>query len=149
MPSRRRLSAVVSAALLVLALSACEKPSPLVTLVSSGNSVFSEARAYCFEGQSVQEANCASREQEVKELRVRSGQPIGIDVDKEIAERGWLIEVGEGEQAQQSEVFVDDHYFSFGLPLQPGSRVPFILRTVGGGDPQTPTGEWSFVLIGE
>lgn len=149
MPPRRRLSASVCAGLVVFSLTACEKPSPLVTLVSSGNTVYSEAKVYCFEGQSVQQANCAGREEQVKELRVRSGQPIGIDVDKEVVERGWLIEVGEGEQAQQSSVFVDDHYFSFGLPLQPGNRVPLTVRTVGGADPQSPTGEWSFVLVGE
>jgi hypothetical protein len=148
MSRRRRLSAAVSAGSLLLALTACERPSPLVTVVSSGNSVHSEAQVYCFEGQSVQEANCATRAEQVKELRVRSGQPIGIDVDKEVAERGWLIEVGEGEQAQQSSVFRDKHYFSFGLPLERGSRVPLTVRTVGGENPQAPTGEWSFVLVG-
>jgi hypothetical protein len=149
MSPRRRLSAAASAGFLVLTLAACEKPSPLVTLVSSGNTVHSEAQVYCFEGQSVQQANCAGRAEEVKELRVRPGQPIGIDVDKEVAERGWLIEVGEGEQAQQSNVFVDDHYFSFGFPIDRGQRIPLTIRTVGAEDPQAPTGEWSFVLVGE
>ncbi len=144
----RRLTAAAPAGLLVLTLAACEKPSPLVTLVSSGNTVHSEAQVYCFEGQSVQQANCASRAKQVKELRITPGQPIGIDVDKEVAERGWIYEIGEGEQTQQSDVKVNDHYFSLRVNLPPGRRVPLIIRTVDV-EKQAATGEWSFVLVGE
>ena len=151
MSPRRRLSAAVSAGSMVLALTACsglEKPAPIVSIVSSGTSLYTEAQVFCFEGQTLAEANCARRATEVKELKVRAGQPVGIDLSKEVAERSWIYEIGEGEQRQQSEVRVDDHYYSLQLSIGSGVRVPLVIRTVDV-ENQVPTGEWQFVLVGE
>lgn len=148
MSPRRRLSAAVSVGSLLFALTACEKPAPIVSIVSGGTSLYTEAQVFCFEGQSLAEANCARRATEVKELKVRPGEPVGIDLSKEVADRGWIYEIGEGERRQQSDVRVDDHYYSLQLSIGRGVRVPLVIRTVDV-ENQVPTGEWAFVLVGE
>ena len=147
MSPRRRLSAALSAGSLLFALTACEKPAPIVSIVSSGTSIYTEAQVFCFEGQSLAEANCARRATEVKQLTVRPGQPVGIDLSKEVAERGWVYEIGECDRKQQSEVRTDDHYYSLQLSIGSGVRVPLIIRTVDV-ENRVPTGEWAFVLVG-
>jgi hypothetical protein len=146
MTARRRLTAAVSAGFALVLLTACEKPAPIVTVVSGDESVWSEANTFCFEGQSFQNADCASRATEVTELEVRPGQLVGVDVSKEVVERGWLIELGEGEQAQQSPIFEDDHYFSFTAPNAGPDGLPLTIRTIDESG-QVQTGEWRFLLV--
>ena len=62
MPARRRLLAASSSLLALVALTGCEKPAPLVTLVSGGQSVYTEANLYCFEqAQTLETDECAQR----------------------------------------------------------------------------------------
>ena len=101
----RRPLACVAAVGALLALSACEKPAPIVTIVSGDQSVYAEASTWCFEGQTGDE--CAERETEVTSIPVRAGETVGIDVDKELADGGWYLELtapgGEGEQVRDHE----------------------------------------------
>ena len=146
MTARRRLTAAVSAGFAAVLLTACEAPAPIVTVVSGGESQWTEAATFCFEGQSVQEATCATRETEVTELPVRPGEQVSVDVSKEVVERGWAIELGQGEQAQRSAVF-DDHYFSFTAPnIDPAQGLPLTVRTFDEAG-EAPTGEWRFLLV--
>ena len=151
MSPRRRLSAAVSAGSLLFALTACERPAPLVTLVSSGNTVHSEAAIYCFEGQSVQQANCAGRADEVKELRVRAGQPIGIDVDKELADGGWQLQLVDAAQPDRplltSEPQQENHYYAFDLPELPsGTTLQLTVQALDEAG-QPGKGSWQFELV--
>ena len=153
MKPRRRLLAAAPAVGVLLALSACEKPAPIVTVVSGGESVYAEANTWCFEGQSP--PDCATRHEGTTRLSVRGGERVGVDVDKELADRGWYLELSDPsspEQAaepQRSEV-QDGHYFTFTAPnLRAGSELLLTVRAVGEGeDPATaePTGEWTFTL---
>jgi hypothetical protein len=94
MTSRRRLIAAASAALALAALTGCEKPAPLVTVVSGGESVYSEAAVFCFEeGQTLQSKQCAKRATKAPRLAVREGERIGIDVDEELKDRGWRLQI--------------------------------------------------------
>ena len=152
MITRRRLAASASAAGALLALTACEKPAPIVTVVSGGESVYSEATTWCFEEQTP--PDCAERADGVTELAVRGGQTVGIYGDKELAERGWVIELsqpegqGQAAQPQRSEP-QDGHYFTFTAPNLPtGSSLLLTVRAVGEGE-QEPTGEWQFALTPE
>ncbi len=154
MTVRRRLPALAASGLALLVLAACEAPAPGVTIVSEGKTARSEASLFCFEGQSLQDDTCRSGEAPVKQLEVRPGQQVGVDVDKDVVERGWYIELsnpdgGQGE-AQRSEV-QDEHYFTFTAPtLGEGGRLLLTVRTVGeSGDPQDVTGEWAFLLVTE
>lgn len=148
--SLRRHGVTASLSLALLALSACEQPAPLVTVVNAGRSVYAEANTYCFEGQSTVEATCAVRRSGSTVLEVVPGEPVGVDVGKELLDGGWLIELsdpeatGEQAQPQQSEV-QDEHYFTFTAPnLPPGSALLLTVRSLDG---QTATGEWAFTLV--
>jgi hypothetical protein len=150
MNDRRRLLASASAAGALLALTACETPAPIVTVVSGGESVYTEANTWCFEGQTP--PDCAERAEGVAELSVRGGETVGVDVDGEVADRGWYLELsepegqGQGSQPQRSEVQTG-HYFTFTAPNLPsGSELLLTVHGVGEGEQQEPTGTWQFVL---
>ena len=149
MTARRRLLAAASATFAVTALTACEKPAPLVTVVSGGTSVYSEAAAYCFEeDQTLAGGECAQRSPEVRRIEVRQGERIGIDVDKELVERGWQLEIQDPADPQRTQASstITDHYFPFTAPgIAPGGTLVLIVRTVGADD--APTGEWQFELV--
>lgn len=150
MTPRRRLGSVACLMTVLAALTACERPTPLVTVVNAGKSVYAEADTYCFEGQSTVEANCAVRRQSTPTLEVVSGEPVGVDVGKELVEGGWFIELSDPQapaeeaQPQQSEV-QDDHYFTFTAPNLPPEAS--LLLTVRSLDGETPNGQWSFLLV--
>ncbi len=149
MPARRRLLAASSALLSAVALTACEKPTPLVTLVSGGEHTYAEANLFCFdEAETVESGECAERVQGLTELRVSGGQQVGIDVGKELVERGWqatLTDPASPEDAQRTPV-QDDHWFSFTAPtLQPGGRLLLTVTSLGEGE--AATGEWQFALL--
>ena len=149
MTARRRLLAAASATFALTALTACEKPAPLVTVVSGGTSVYSEAAAYCFdEGQTLDSGSCAVRSPEARRLEVRQGERIGIDVDKELVERGWQLEILDPADPQrtQGSSTITDHYFPFTAPgIAPGGKLVLTVRTVDANN--APTGEWQFELV--
>ncbi|MEX2289804.1 MAG: hypothetical protein WD794_05690 [Mycobacteriales bacterium] len=150
MTARRRLLAAASATFALAALTACEKPAPLVTVVSGGESVYAEAVAFCFdEGSTLDSGTCATRHEGATRLSVRAGDKIGVDVDKELTDRSWqltLVDPNSPDSPQTSPTIVDNHYFSFTAPgLAPGGRLMLVVQTL---DPaQQPTGEWQFELI--
>ena len=149
MPARRRLLAASSTALALAALTGCEKPAPLVTLVSGGQSVYKEANLYCFEeGATLEGGECAERAQGATRLEVRQGETVGIDVGKDLVERGWRVQLGDSEtpeQVQASDVLEDQHYFTFTAPPVPAEGTPLTVVTVDEDD--ATTGEWLFQLV--
>ncbi len=63
-----------------------------------------EATTWCFEGQTRRRVRRA-RDRATDRLPVRAGETVGVDVDKELAEGGWYLELSapgaEGEQQPQ------------------------------------------------
>lgn len=150
MTTRRRLLAAVSATSAMAALlSGCEKPAPIVTIVSGGSSVYSEAAAFCFdEDATLAEGECATRESQVRRLEVRAGERVGIDVGKELVDRGWQLEIADPADPQRTQVSgtITDHYFPFTAPgIVPDGKLLLTVRTVD--EDLTPTGEWLFELV--
>ena len=147
MTTRRRLLAACSATLALGALSGCEKPAPLVTLVSGDQSVYSEAVVYCFEEDATLETDeCAQRAEGPTRLEVRPGEQIGVDVGKDLVERGWRFKLGSDENPDYvSQVFEDQHYFAFEAPPLPGTGALFTVFTSD--DEDVPTGEWRLQLV--
>lgn len=150
MNPRRRLLASASAAGVLLALTACEKPAPIVTVVSGGESVYAEANTWCFEDEALGSGECAERHEGTSEVPVRGNETVGIDVDAELADRGWYIELSDpsAEQAQQQPQRSEPqtgHYFTFTAPNLPtGASLLLTVRTLAeSGD---DSGEWSFTL---
>ena len=151
MTARRRLLAAASCCLAVAALTGCEKPAPIVTVVSGDTSVYSEASTFCFEeGANLQSEECAQRATDVKQLEVRPGERIGIDVDKELVDRGWLLEIADPQDPQRTQAsgVLTEHYFPFTAPaIAPGGTLLLTVRTVD--QTNVPTGEWQFELVAE
>ena len=147
MTARRRLAATLSAVAAVAALTGCERPAPIVTVVSGTHSDWKEADVYCFDGQPLSSGDCAVRDDEPVRIPVKDGR-IGIDVSKDVVERGWYVEViGPTRQPESSEVFQDRHYFPLRVGV-PAEGLLLTVRTAGeGGDPRNPTGEWTFELV--
>ena len=150
MNARRRLLTATSLAGALLALTACEKPAPIVTVVSGDTSVYAEANTYCFEGQSLEAGDCATRHEGSTTLEVRGGQTVGIDVDEALVESGWFIELSDpsaqGQQAQpQRSEPQTGHYFTFTAPNLPtGASLRLTVRSLG--ENGEPNGEWAFEL---
>lgn len=151
MTPRRRLLAALSAGVAVVSLSACERPGPIVTVVSGTQSEWKEADVWCFEGQAFDDGDCAERGEGLVEIEVTPGEQVGVDVSKAVVERGWSIELsagGEQGQAQQSEVFEDQHYFAFTAPAVGPEGATLTVRSLGEqGQAGAPSGEWVFALV--
>lgn len=89
--SRRSVHLAVGAALL-LSASACTKPSPIVTIVTNGHSVHAAASNYCFGGKTlVSEDQCVADGPRTTSIEVRPGDTVGIDVDSDLADTGWVV----------------------------------------------------------
>ena len=153
MTPRRRLIAAVSAGVAVASLTGCERPAPIVTVVSGTNSEWKEADLFCFEGQAFESGNCAERGEGPVELPVAPGQQVGVDVSKAVVERGWFIELSApegGGEAQQSEVFQDEHYFAFTAQQLTGPGLRLTVNALGPeGEAGPPSGTWTFDLVPE
>src|SRR3712207_2544714 len=107
MPARR-IVATVPALIALVAVTGCEKPTPLVTVGSGGSTVHREATVYCGEGENLQQDNCTRSTEEVAQVEVTLGDPVAVDVDGDLVESGWYIAVGENRTQTLKE-----HYFRF------------------------------------
>ena len=149
MTARRRLLTAAAATLALATLSGCEKPAPLVTVVSGGESVYTEANLYCFEeGQSLDSGACAERAQGPQRLEVRPGNRIGIDVDEELAEGGWDFVLSDPSDPNRTQGIgpLENHYFPFTVPaIESGGTLNLTVRSIGSSG--QPTGEWQFQLV--
>lgn len=150
---RRCLLVTAAAAFTLGGLTACQKPSPIVTVVNSGQSVYTEAVTFCFPGQSTVAGDCASRSDGTTTLEIVGGQPVGVDVSKDLVEDGWYIELtdpaaaSEGQAPQRSEL-QDGHYFTFTAPnLAQGTSLSLSVRAVDPDAPEQSRGEWLFTLV--
>ncbi|MCA1712000.1 MAG: DUF2771 family protein [Actinobacteria bacterium] len=151
MTARSRLVAGLSTAICVVALTGCQQPTPLVSMVSSGNTVHTEATIYCFDGQSAAEQNCRTAQDTAPTvLKVKPGQQVGIDVAKDVADSGWVVVLpGDDEDPanDQASGAQDSHYFAFTPQFERGP-LKIEVRMLDHGDTKAPTiGNWQFVLV--
>ena len=153
MTARRRLLLAASGALCLAALTGCEQPTPIVTVVNEGRSVYAEAAVWCFEGQTGDQ--CAKRGTDVPSLEVLAGT-LGVDVHKELADTRWIATLVDAANPQQelvsSGVRTDTHYYAFDLPaLPPETTLLLSVRALAPGEVvegQQPEarGSWQFRL---
>ncbi len=140
------------AAVCLVGLTGCSKPTPLVSVVAGGTTVHTEATLYCFSGQSIAARNCRTDTERLPTvLKVKPGQPIGIDVSKQLARAGWVVVLpakGEGQQDQSSGKQIS-HYLTFTPQFSPQSpQVDIDVRMLDHGSESKPTvGLWQFVLV--
>lgn len=152
MTARSRLLLGLAMALGAVTLTACEQPTPLVTLVSGTSSVHTEAAIFCFEGQSAQAQNCRTGSTAPTVLKVKAGAQVGVDVSKKLADAGWVIVLPGDDQDpanDQASGTQKDSYFAFTPQFETGP-LRLEVRMLDKGNAGGPTvGNWQFVLVPE
>src|SRR5688500_14183626 len=86
----------------MLALTACEKPAPQVTVHSGGTVINIDAVRYCHEAD-----KCRDHSAETPTLRVRDGESISFNVPTHVAEEGWYLRQGDASTPVQKKL----HYW--------------------------------------
>ncbi len=89
---RRALAAAGAVSAGLLALSACDKPTPLATVTVGTSSVHSEATCGG-EGKAVETKDLAGclKDKGIESIKVDPDDTVRFGVDPEIAEEGWTI----------------------------------------------------------
>lgn len=161
MRAPRLLAAGTAAASLLLSGCGLEKPSPIVSVVSGGEFTHSEATSWCFEGQDPEQepgskAGCSFTESRPELIRVRPGEQVGVDVEKALSDRAWVVVLkpqggSSGEQPQeQASPIQDEHYFAFVPQFEGGAPLELQVRSLASDRPDAAvTGVWRFVLAPE
>lgn len=135
----------VTAACLALALTGCQKPTPGVTITSGAHSTHLESTTFCRDGQTAVAKNCVEHLNRIGRVEVTSGEPIGIDVDKSVAEHGWIVVLAD---AKQRSAVLDTHYFSYTPDFSAGPLVTLEIRSLSRvADDAETTGVWKFQLV--
>ena len=151
MTARSRLVAGLTAAVSVVALTGCSKPTPIVSLVSGGHTVHTDATLYCFAGQSIAQRNCRTEANKTPTvLKVKPGGQVGIDVSRDVQRAGWVVVLPGANGAQdQSSGRQESHYLTFTPQFSPQSpQVTLDVRMLDHGSESKPTtGLWRFVLV--
>jgi hypothetical protein len=135
MPARRHVLAL-GAVVGLAAVSACQKPSPYVTVVAGRDST--SAQAVCYAHRGSVNPTCANGAR-ASVLPVKPGDRVGISVDSALLPGGWYVAAQQGRSP-----LLKDHYFSFQVgDLRGGDMV---LRVVDLDRGQRPKGFWVFRL---
>lgn len=87
---RRAVAAAGAVSAGLLALSACDKPTPMATITVGGDSVHSEATCYN-DGKALKTADLAKCLKSDKTLKVDPDATVRFGVDPDIADKGWTI----------------------------------------------------------
>ncbi len=150
MKLRRPILAASVSVLSVLALAACEKPAPGVSVVSGMTSAYRAALCWSFDGEPLSAQTCAQDVvtealdgADVARVPVIPGQVIGISVDPVVADAGWFPVIGSQRLTQQP---ITSTYYRFTYPdLQEVPADGVSLQVVAGAD--GTLGLWIFQLI--
>ncbi|MEO6712584.1 MAG: DUF2771 family protein [Mycobacteriales bacterium] len=130
----RRYVPAAAAVLAMVSVTACEKPAPHITVFSSGRVINVDAGRYCFD-------ECTEHAPPTKSIRVRRNSVIGIDVPKRVAEKSWILQVGE--EVLFTAPRKESHY-ALNVPNLPAGALPVTIVEVGDGLQGKPTGAWQF-----
>jgi hypothetical protein len=133
----RRLPLAV-ALLALVAVTACEKPAPQVTVASSGRVINVDASRYCFD-------KCRDLTARPKNIRVRGNTVVSFDVPKRVARKGWVLLFAN--QPQFPEPRKESH-FSLSIPSVAQSQpLDVSIVEAGGGASGAPTGVWKMQFL--
>lgn len=143
----RRFSAALVALLAVFALSACEKPTPGISVFSGTTSENSQAVCWSFDSDNLEPGACAEdliANADAATIPVLPGDTVGISVDPAVADSGWTASIGTTRLNAQP---LSGHYFRFTFPdLQEIPAEGFPLVISAGRDTKT-RGVWVFRLV--
>lgn len=147
---RRSVLAGSLAVVSVLALAACEKPAPGVSVVSGMTSAYRAALCWSFDGEPLTAETCAQDlvtealdGADVAAIPVIPGQVIGISVDPVVASAGWYPVIGSQRLTQRP---ITSTYYRFTYPdLQEVPVDGVSLQVVAGSE--GTQGLWVFQLV--
>ncbi len=153
---RRRLAAALGASVALVGLTGCEKPTPIVTLYTGGTSVYDTAYSFCFDGQNPDaepgtQGACrfdTAGGRQPKVLKVRPGDSITVDVDKDLADAGWFVAL-RGTGGRSSRLATQSEHvarFQPDFSVSPTFTVE-IQKLVSPADNAKTVGVWQFAVI--
>ncbi len=152
----RRLTAVLSAAVALVGLTGCQKPTPIVTLYSGHSSTYDTAFSFCFPGQDPGKApgdGGACRYEtgggrSPKVLTVRPGDEVTVDVDKDLADAGWFVALrGAGGQASRLAT-QSEHVTSFQPDFSQSPTITVeVQKLESARNGAKPLGVWQFAIV--
>lgn len=143
MPARP-VAAVAAAVLALVGLTGCQQPTPGVTLSSGTQSVHMEATTYCRAGQSPAQQNCVEHLSRMAEIRVKQGNEVAVDVDRTIAQHGWILVLTAGNRRSEVQ---DQHHFAYTPDFSAGPFIDLEIRSLDHvADDAATTGIWKFRL---
>lgn len=150
----RRLVAAAGAAAALVALTGCDKPTPIVSLYGSGEALHDDAFSYCFAGQDPTKqpgtpgACRYEADRAPKVLRVRPGDVVTVDVDKDLADAGWFVALGSGSNPPQALATQSEHVTTFQPDFSQAPTVTVQVRKLESTKPGAkPLGVWQFVVV--
>lgn len=149
--SPRAGAALGIATLSLLALAACEKPSPLAQVTVGDRTASAEAVCYN-DGKTIEEAelkNCSGKAK--AHITVGQGDKLRIGVDPKVAEHGWVLVLNGQEVTEPSKkTYVSYNGESFftqmGQDGQPQGSTDKATLTIASKDGQDLRGVWSIDL---
>ncbi|MFD6417313.1 DUF2771 domain-containing protein [Streptomyces sp. NPDC060194] len=124
---RRATATLGAVAAGMLALAACDKPTPVATVTVGSDSVNTQATCYG-DGKAIKPGEirkCLQKKADT-EISVGPGEQVRFGVDPEIADNGWTIFL-DGQQVEQEPFkktyrsLNGDAFFSAGQQGQPGA----------------------------
>lgn len=164
MTSRRRYALLTIAVATLFALTGCDKPTPIVRMVSGGEYADSQAMIWCFGDDTYSgPGSCTERKVVAPRLKTRAGDQVSVEVPESVADRFWYVSVATIAETPPSEAVDEDSmaaptpefqrgplqkdsYFSFTVPeFGESSVLPVQVVALGGSD--TNSGMWQFLLV--
>jgi hypothetical protein len=147
----RRALAVLAAGVSLFALAGCERPLPDVSLQSRGTYVSEPAIRYCFEPEKGPDG-CRTRHASPREVPVRDGASVGIDVPREIGAL-WDVEVSiPGNPAAKQRVGLQSDKTHLSVTPRFAQSPRLLVEVVSGrysGGSVLESGRWQFLLVQE
>ncbi|MEU3553565.1 DUF2771 domain-containing protein [Streptomyces fragilis] len=147
---RRAVAAVGAVSAGLLALSACDAPSPVATVTVNSDTVNSEASCWN-DGKAIDDKELTSclQDKDVPTLKVNQDETVRFGVDQEIAESRWVIlmngrplveDSGRTYRTIPGSVFFDPQYGA------QGNSTVVAIRALDEDDKARTTGLWTFKL---
>jgi hypothetical protein len=141
--SRRVLAAAVGAVALTGLLTACQKPTPEVTVLGGGKVVTISPSRYCFTA-----SQCRAGKLDLPTFTVGADDKVMIDVPREVEHRGWQVQALSLEDVTKvlgsSGAIHGSHSYRVASGAADGS--PFIVQVNELSQGKPNGGAWSFVV---
>lgn len=118
MSIRRRAAALGAVSLGLVALAACDKPTPLATVTVGQKTVTTEATKNCYPDNNKTLSTAAFtaclNAAPTKSITVHAGDKVRIGVDPKISDKGWLVAAG---VSQKTDLLKNKTYWSLDSAL--------------------------------